>query len=135
MAPQDQPSNHPGFADDDEEQGDGAEYVTLRTEWTSDEPVPAPYANTILVQHTENEFFITFGQIIPPNTLHYSQEDLLAIGKVDIHPVARIAISPTKMREFVEVISNNWSTFVRTHGERYGFSEGEMDDEDSGETS
>ena len=79
------------------------EPVEIPTRWEAGEQLPTVYANQLLITHAGPEFYITFGELIPPLAL--KKEELP--DKIEIKAVARIAVSREAMRAFAEVINTN----------------------------
>ena len=79
------------------------EAVQILTHWGSSEHTPTVYANQILITHAGPEFYIIFGELVPPLIL--KKEDLPS--KLEIKPVARMAVSREAMRLFAEAIKSN----------------------------
>jgi hypothetical protein len=97
--------------DDVKVQQDGG--VTLEVEITGSEDVPIVFANNIFVRHEEDMFLITFAQAHGPYIANPTPEQLKKIGKVPSQIVARIAVSPTRMKEFLNVLNGNFERFMK----------------------
>ncbi len=95
-------------------QKDGSR-VTIPVEWPDTVDLPAVYANQLHIQHTGNEFFLTFGELQPPIVVgseEERQEKLGAIPAITVRPVAKIAISPPAMMAMADVIRENVDRFT-----------------------
>jgi len=94
-------------------QKDGS-HVTIPVEWPDTVDLPAVYANQLHIQHTGNEFFLTFGELQPPIVVgseEERQEKLGTIPAITVRPVAKIAISPPAMMGMADVIRENVERF------------------------
>lgn len=78
--------------------------------WLDRDTEPILFANVILAQHVNDEFIISFGQASPP-VLQGSEEErreaLANLTAVPVKAVARIGVTPQRMREFVNVMWQN----------------------------
>jgi hypothetical protein len=74
--------------------------------WRSSEDLPTIYANQLLITHAGGEFYLIFGEFVPP---------LIDKGflpeNVYIKPVAKIAITPQNMAMFNEAFRQNLEMF------------------------
>ena len=68
------------------------------------------YATNFVVQCTGQEFVLSFFETMPPLLLGESPEENQAIleraGKVRAECVARVIVSPDRMRQFAEVVQS-----------------------------
>jgi len=86
---------------------DGSIEVAL--EWDDDSSLTTVYANQLFVRHTDNEFYLVFGEVnVPPRSGSGVVEQPSSLV---VQPVARIAISPIAMLSFVDVINRNIEKF------------------------
>ena len=81
--------------------------ASIPVEWSTADHLPTVYANHLLISHAGPEFYLIFGELVPPAVL---KEDQLP-DKVDIKPVAKIAVSPDAMLRFAEAIATNVQRF------------------------
>ena len=82
----------------------------VRILWGSPDDMPALYANQLFLSHAgETEFHLIFGHLSPPITLGLEEGEIPA--NVYINPVAKIVISPESMKQFVQVINENYKKF------------------------
>lgn len=89
------------------------EGVTLEVEFEGSENVPIVFANNLFVRHEEDIFIITFAQAHGPYIVNPTPEQLKQIGRIPSQVVARIAVSPVKMKEFLSVLSGNFDRFMK----------------------
>lgn len=78
------------------------------------------YATNLVVQHTPHEFIITFFEVVPPlllGTPDMKRQQLESIREIHGNCLARIAVSATRMEEFLQVLSDNLKTFKATQVE------------------
>jgi hypothetical protein len=79
--------------------------VPLR--WVCPEGLVSRYATNMLVQHTDQEFLLSFYEAVPPVVLgsqEAREESLKSIESIDATCVARIIISAKRMPVFAEAI-------------------------------
>ena len=88
----------------------------VRIVYTDPDRVPMSYANNFYVNHSEHEFVVTLAEVAPPPTLHMSEEELAALDRVEAVVTARIAMSPSRFKEFVGAMSDNYSTWEAAFG-------------------
>lgn len=68
------------------------------------------YANNVVVQHTEKEFFISFFEALPPLVIGTPEERVAlteALEAVESKCVARIIISADMMPSFIKTLQDN----------------------------
>jgi len=84
-------------------------------EWHVPEDVATQYANNIVVQHTENEFIVSFFETIPPLIIG-SPEDIKTqidgMEEIRSKCVARIIFASEKMRGFIQALNTNFDNFL-----------------------
>lgn len=76
------------------------------------------YATNFAIQHSEDEFFLSFYEIRPPfltGTQEQLNEQLNNLEYLKAECVARIAISFKKMPEVIEAIQGNYQTYLASH--------------------
>lgn len=94
------------------------EAIRVKVRLVNPDEVPIQHANYIFVVHTQDEFFVTFAQAHPPYLLSISEQDrkeLEATG-LPARVVARLMVSPTKMKEFIDVLNENYGKFLARKG-------------------
>ena len=87
--------------------------------WEVPSDFPTHYATHLVVQHTEDDFTVTFWDLRPPvliGTPEEKRQQVEAIKGVRATTVARIILSPRRMREFAQVMQDNLKTFDETVG-------------------
>ncbi len=75
------------------------------------------YASQIVVQHDPEVFVVSFFEAFPPLVLGSSEEiksGLANIKHVEAKCVARIVLTPTKMKEFVQIAQNNLQRYMKS---------------------
>jgi len=84
------------------------------------EDVPILFSNIFTIQHQQNEFIITVGQVQPPLLLG-SPEDRLEQAKrvpyVPIKVVARLALTRTRLVELIKALQENLQNYDQRPGE------------------
>lgn len=69
--------------------------------------LPTVYANQLLISHAGPEFYLIFGELVPPTVV---AEGRLP-DKIDIKPVVKIAVSPESMLRVADAIATNVQRF------------------------
>ena len=80
--------------------------VSTPIQWLGS-PAPSIFANQMVVQADENDFYLSFFEIVPPLLLGDEadqRKQLEEIGGVQARCVARIVISSQKIETFAEAI-------------------------------
>ena len=90
---------------DEPEQPDG---VAVPIIWVGVDDVPVVFANQFVAQVDRGEVFLTVGQLVPPAIIGASEEERRVQAEnlqyVPVKPVARIAMTPTRLRELVSIL-------------------------------
>lgn len=92
-----------------------------KIEWRIPQSLPSYFVTNIVVQNNEDAFSLSFFEAKPPILLGTPEEieaQRAQTTSVDADCVARVVVSPRKMREFVEVLNRS----LRLHDEKYGAS-------------
>src|SRR3972149_5297580 len=82
--------------------------VSVPVQWGIPDSLPTVYANQLIITHAGSEFYLIFGELVPPTILGEGNLP----EKVDIKPVAKVAVSPEAMLRFAEVIASNVKRFT-----------------------
>lgn len=98
------------MAEGQNEQQSVGKWLTIRIEGTDE--IPLCYANHIFVTHTPDEFFVTFSQVHPPYLLKPTEEELKKLTHISARAVARIALTPNKMKELVDALTENYNKYL-----------------------
>lgn len=85
----------------------------FEVEFEGGENVPIVFANNLFVRHEEDMFIITFAQAHGPYIVKPTMEQLKQVGKVPSQVVARIAVSPLRMKEFLNALIGNYEQFIK----------------------
>jgi hypothetical protein len=89
--------------------------LQLPLDWRFPRDIISRYSNNFVVQHTEKEFILSFFEVLPPLVLgpeDVQQAKLEALKAVPANCVARVILTPDKMKELIEVLENNYGKFV-----------------------
>ena len=87
----------------------------LPVEWHSSENIVSRYATNMVVQHSDQEFIISFFEARPPLVLGKPEEietTLSQIKSVRADCVARIIVSAGRMPEFVKVLQDTLANYL-----------------------
>lgn len=87
--------------------------ITLPIEWDISN-VHSEYATNFVVQHTQNEFFLYFFEVVPPLVVGTEEEtfaQLQQIDKVSATCKTRIVLHPDKIPEIIAVLTKNYEKY------------------------
>jgi non-ribosomal peptide synthetase component F len=83
----------------------------IRIERVYPEDLQSHFVSNIVVQHQPGIFILSFFEVWPPAILGESDEEkkqvIDTIDHVEAKCVARLVLTPSKMREFLETMSEN----------------------------
>lgn len=92
----------------------------LRIDFTYPEDLQSKFVQNIIVQHQSDFFVVSFFEVWPPAILGDTEAErrelVGSIGKVEAKCVARLVLTPEKMREFVSVMKRNLENYEATFG-------------------
>lgn len=98
----------------DELEGNTRDVPVIWIDWDAE---PILFANVILAQHMNDEFIISFGQASPPVLMGSEEERREALANITAVPVkavARIGVTPQRMREFLDAMWQNLERYEHT---------------------
>ena len=90
----------------------------IPTTWIGAEDLPVLFVNTFVgqVQPQERAFYLSIGQTVPPaliGTPEEQAEQLEQIAYVPIKPIARLALTRSKMEELIAILQVNLEQYDR----------------------
>ena len=100
---------------------EGEQYVELPLVYVGIEDVPVLFANQFLVQHEQNEFLLTVGQLQPPPLLgspEEKMEQLKTMTYVPVKVVARFGMTRQRLAQLVEVLQTNLQNYDEKEGRK-----------------
>jgi hypothetical protein len=89
--------------------------VIVPIEFQGGDNTPAVYANNVLIQHTDNEFVITFFEILPPLLSpdpERQEEEIARIKSIPARPVAKVVMAAGPAMQFQEAMRDNVGRFL-----------------------
>jgi hypothetical protein len=86
----------------------GSAPFALPVEWASSDEMPTIYANQLILSNTGGEFYLLFGEAVPPLIVDATQLP----DKVIVRPVIRLAIPVRTMLRIRDAIERNVGRFV-----------------------
>ena len=75
--------------------------------WEDNPDLQTHYVNQMFVSHSDNDFYLIFGEITPV----ILNENMNKKKKIGIKPVIRIALTPENLKEFIDVLNANYQAF------------------------
>ncbi len=78
--------------------------------------MPVFFANQFIIQHYQDEFILTLGQMVPPAILGEEQDreaQLQGIEQVPVRPLARIAFTRARLLELVSALDAHLAKYDR----------------------
>jgi hypothetical protein len=73
--------------------------------------MPVLYVNAVKVLPGPSEFFVTLGTVIPPEIRSLS--DFENIDHLSAQPLIQFAMSPVTMKQFIDVLTQQYEQFKR----------------------
>lgn len=77
------------------------------------------FVSNVIVQHQKDFFTLSFFEVwVPPilgNTEDEKKAELEKIDQVEANCVARLVVTPDKMRDFVKALHNNLENYDKIH--------------------
>ena len=98
---------------------DEVENLAVPIVYIGSDEVPTHYANNFIVQHQQNEFFLTIGTLTPPilvGSPDEVREQAKQISYVPVRVQARIAMTRDRVAELIKVLTDNLATFDKKAG-------------------
>ena len=90
---------------------DDKPFKEVRLEWKYPDDLQTRFASNIVVQHQPDFFTISFFETLMPIILagspQQSQESLKSLNAIEARCVAKIIVTPEKMRQLLKVIEQN----------------------------
>ena len=90
----------------------------IKIERTYPDDLKSYFVSNVVVQHQPDIFILSFFEVFPPAILGETEEEkfqaLNAIDHVDGKCVARLVLTPSVMKEFLDTISENWKNYEQT---------------------
>ena len=87
----------------------------IRIERTFPENLQSHYVSNIVVQHEPDIFILSFFELWPPVILAESEEEkqkaFSALDHIDAKCVARLVVTPAKMKEFIGAMQQNYKNY------------------------
>ncbi len=93
--------------------------VRIPLEFRIPEDMPLAYATTVVAQHTQDEFVISFFSVAPPVILGDPEVVRQKQGEIASLPaqcVARIVLTPSRMAQLVNVVKSNLAKYEERFG-------------------
>lgn len=94
--------------------------VRLPIDWHCGDEITSRYATEMTVQHTDQEFLLSFYEIIPPvlsGSPHERKAQAEALGQVRANCLARIIVSAARMPGFIKAMNENLRSFQSMQGQ------------------
>lgn len=89
--------------------------IPLKREYPED--LESNFVSNVVVQHQADHFVLSFFEVWPPPILGDTEEELEhildSIEEIEATCVARLVVTPRRMREFIDVMSDSfgkWET-------------------------
>jgi len=81
------------------------------------EDLKSNFVSNIIIQHESDHFILAFFEIWPPVILGETDEEkriaIESLEQIEAKCVARLVVSPTKMREFARAIQENLAIYEK----------------------
>lgn len=87
--------------------------IEVPIEWYVPDSIISRYATNMVIQHTGQEFIISFFDTKPPIIVGQPTKEILdSLKSVRAECIARVIVSPTRMSQFVEALQTNLARAV-----------------------
>lgn len=87
----------------------------IKIERTYPEELKSYFVSNVVVQHQLDNFILSFFEVWPPAILGETEEEkikeLNSIEKVEAKCVARLVLTPSTMKEFLDTMTGNWKNY------------------------
>ena len=81
--------------------------------WEDLEKSPLLYSNIQMVQHSFDEFIISFGHVQPPIIeAKTKKKEMESIKSVPARVAVRIVISPARMKSLIDILEENYQGYM-----------------------
>lgn len=94
-----------------------SKFKKIPIQWYFPEHIETKYVTNIVVQHTDKDFVVSFFDVFNPPILgdpEKVKKDFDAIKSVQAKCVARIAVTPEKMKDFIDTLQKNYKDYQKT---------------------
>ena len=81
------------------------------------EALQSYFVSNMVVQHQEENFTLSFFEVWPPalvGTEEDMREQFEDFKYVEAKCIARLVVTPNKMKEFIDVLSENYKNYLTT---------------------
>ena len=88
--------------------------ITLPIVYIGLEDVPVLFGNNFVIQHEQDEFILTVGQLTPPIVLGTQEERIEQAKKlsyISVKVVARIGFTRQRLVELIQILEENLKTY------------------------
>jgi hypothetical protein len=82
----------------------GSDFKQVKTVFVGDENLPTHYVNSVNIRSGLEEFFLTFGTVVPFEITDIS--DLGGIESINAHPLFRCAVSRSTMKQIIDLMTS-----------------------------
>jgi hypothetical protein len=96
--------------------GDDTDRVRVPVLFVGVDDTPILYGNQFVIQHQQNEFILTVGQIAPPmllGTEEQQREQAKQLDYVAVKVVARLAFTRARLQELIDLLQTNMANYDR----------------------
>jgi hypothetical protein len=97
------------------EEGDST-VIAAPIVWSGLDESPILFANQFIIQHWEDDFILTAGQLTPPAILGSPEERLqqaMNVKAVPINVIVRLGLNPRRVRELIAALTENLERYER----------------------
>lgn len=88
--------------------------------WVGLDELPVLFTNQFLIQHWQDAFVITAGQLVPPPVTGMPEEqaaEIEQISYIPVQPVARLGLTRTRVRELIVFLEASLEQYERKQRE------------------
>ena len=84
--------------------------------WVFPSDLKSYFSDNFIVQHQKDHFVLSFFEVIQPailGTLEERKAQVQKIKQVDAKCIARILVTPEKMKDIVNVMNENYNNYLK----------------------
>lgn len=87
---------------------------SLAIEWEVPDHTETIFSNNVIVQHTDQEFILSFFVTFPPIILGDTRK-LESLDSIKAKCVSRIVLTPEKMKSLIQAMQINYQKYEESH--------------------
>lgn len=94
---------------------ESATEIAVRIRLANLSELPLESVSHHYIHHTADSFFVFLSQIVPPPVLLMSEEERSRLEYVDAKVVAKLIMTPSEFKSFIDAASTNYKLWQETN--------------------